>query len=878
MANYSFVLYERTNTTAKCLLAPRSALDITVDDERNGVQHLQIVLPLDTADHRQRANQIVKFDVIRMVEVDGGTSRSFRVYHYTTSKDGLSFTIEADDLILDLARVQFVLEGRNDIDYTATGDGKYTASNATVTTVLTAALSRSDFTVGTVTAALDNSPKEYQFNGDTALSVLQKMISAYKSDYPNVGYRRNDAGTIDFVSDLAQNTGAFVINRKNLLSLSKEVDAREYANRVFAWGAKASWQHVHSGIESTITSLVPEDTINSYRIYVHETNEAWKWRYGDTGDVLYSPTVGSIVAAGTSARTLHLSGISSIIGSDYRGGVIEITSGELNGVFRMVNQNDASQYFELNDELHFTNDVTDITGETFRLSKKVRPVDIWGFGVKTSNVESSTTAMIYDSTGVFTPANAYNNGYIEFMDGNLQGNVSLINSHNNNQLFVPTLNATPANDSKYRITANTPADGCLSIETPEITFTANDVIIKRVTDFGGGLTIGKYPKFRTIVASATNALISVATGDGSKFDAYQVCQVFTSQIGATDRVRSFDIQQFEINSIDSDVLYPSATLTTTPSKGDELEALTLVNSTEITSWGDYEAVYRDESITDPYELYLGASKYLADMDEERLTYVLNCLDLYKTDPNKYQFDEFDIGDTISIFDEETQISAVDLRVVRKVWKPLTPWVVESIELTNAVRTLASRQAEETKQVKKALDAVANRRRAEQQEVCLHWDTNNKRCRRQNPPNTLCESELGNNDGKFRCDMTPINISDCAIFTSPQARHLQPETDSGEVILTGVNNANWDNTNRLGLEVDFGVDTGNAWVSGTQDESTSYYLDERQYAQVRIQVDANGDIVPYDSDTGLGAWVQFRRLLGSNTLKIWATYIITGYKK
>jgi hypothetical protein len=772
MANYVFILYDRTNTTSKCLLAPRSAEDATVEDEINGIRHLRLSIPLDTADQRQRSNQVARFDVIRMVNIDDTTdNRSFRVYHYTQNKDRPLLTIEADDLILDLARVQFIVDGRADIDYTHTGEGKYIASNATVTTILTAALARSNFTVGTVSAALDASPQEYQFQNETALSVLQKIVEAYKETYPNCGFRRNEDGTIDFLSDLAtQDISTFLINRKNLVNLSKDVDVREYANRLFAYGAKSDWQHVHSGIESTITSFVAETGIDAERIYVGGT-QSWKWRYGDVGDILYSPSVGSI-AAGSSAKTIVVNGLGSITENQFRGGIFEITSGELSGVFRSIDVNDVNGYIALNDKLHFINDVNDIIGKTCRLATRVAPVDIWGFVVKTSEVESATATMLYDSHAHFGTSQEYRSGYLEFLDGNVQGLVTLINSHNNTQLYFPTI-TIPDTGISYRITANTPIHNCLSIEQPEVQPSSGDVLILRTVDFGGGLIIGKHPKFRSLVTSATNSRLNVAATDGSKFSTYQICQVFSSEINSLDRTRHINIQQFEINSINGDILYPTSSFATVPTKGDQLEILTLVNSTEITSWGAKERIFRDDSISDPFELYLSATDELSNLISLRTSYQIDCLDLWKANPQTYQFNKFEVGDMLSIFDEETQINVGNLRIVRKVWKPLTPWIVESLEVNEAAHTFASRALSETQILKKVIDTQSVNLRNKQHETCFYWDEQNKRCTRQKSPNTFCASEKSNSDGKLRSDKAPITKADCNSFI-PRSAGAQGE--------------------------------------------------------------------------------------------------------
>lgn len=252
MANYDFLLYNRLNTTSKCRLNP---IDATVTDEINGIRHLQLVIPMDLANYHQQSSQVANFDIIRLIDVESGDYRSFRIYQYRTEKSPAQMIIDADDLILDLLHIPLVLEGRNDLDYTGSGDGKFIASDASVTTVLTDILSVTDFTVGTISSALDDDPQEYQFRNETCLSALQKIVDKYQSSYSNCGFRRNEDGTIDFVSDLAQNTDTFLINRKNLINISNDTNISEYANKVWAYGAKGNWQNVHTGIESTITAF-----------------------------------------------------------------------------------------------------------------------------------------------------------------------------------------------------------------------------------------------------------------------------------------------------------------------------------------------------------------------------------------------------------------------------------------------------------------------------------------------------------------------------------------------------------------------------------------------------------------------------------------------
>jgi hypothetical protein len=372
----------------------------------------------------------------------------------------------------------------------------------------------------------------------------------------------------------------------------------------------------------------------------------------------------------------------------------------------------------------------------------------------------------------------------------------------------------------------------------------------------------------------------VIVEDGSKFDVYQLCQMYTTQIGSLDKVRYITVQQFEINSIDGNILYPVSAFEFTSTKGDEVEAFTVGNSIEITSYGAWETILRKEDVVDPWFLYQEAQRYLSLIDEEKITYQIQCVDLYKADPQHYKFDIFEVGDKLSLFDEELQINVSDLHITKKIWKPLTPWVVELLEVNKLTTTLATQHVSELQNIKKSLDSIANQKRAETHDVCIYWDEDSKRCVRKNPPNSFCTSEQGNEDGKLRSDKVPINQSDCTQYEPAQAKNILPNWTALGALVTNVTNLAWNDTSRFAIDVDFKVSkTSYADVICVLDEATgSVITTSCDAADARIQIDDNGNVVPYNTAKNHGCYVQVRRKEGMPlSLSIYAIGWIVGFE-
>jgi hypothetical protein len=206
--------------------------------------------------------------------------------------------------------------------------------------------------------------------------------------------------------------------------------------------------------------------------------------------------------------------------------------------------------------------------------------------------------------------------------------------------------------------------------------------------------------------------------------------------------------------------------------------------------------------------------------------------------------------------------------------------VELLEVNKLTTTLATQHVSELQNIKKSLDSIANQKRAETHDVCIYWDEDSKRCVRKNPPNSFCTSEQGNEDGKLRSDKVPINQSDCTQYAPAQAKNILPSWTALGALVTNVTNPAWNDTSRFAIDVDFKVSkTSYADVICVLDEATgSVITTSCDAADARIQIDDNGNVVPYNTAKNHGCYVQVRRKEGMpSSLSIYAIGWIVGFE-
>lgn len=100
-----------------------------------------------------------------------------------------------------------------------------------------------------------------QFDGDTVLGALQKLVEA--TDF-ELGIRRN--GTSGYFLDFVErrNSSAekpYLIYRKNIQGIRREPDAGEFANRIYVLGAETLGLRPHSGKSEWEAAIVSGDVV-----------------------------------------------------------------------------------------------------------------------------------------------------------------------------------------------------------------------------------------------------------------------------------------------------------------------------------------------------------------------------------------------------------------------------------------------------------------------------------------------------------------------------------------------------------------------------------------------------------------------------------------
>ena len=103
--------------------------------------------------------------------------------------------------------------------------------------------------------------------------------------------------------------------------------------------------------------------------------------------------------------------------------------------------------------------------------------------------------------------------------------------------------------------------------------------------------------------------------------------------------------------------------------------------------------------------------------------------------------------------------------------------------------------------------------------------------------------------------------------------LVPRLDWGKVTVYNVTNPTFDDTHRVSVDVDYDVRDGLAWMECVDDGGS--YATPCRNGEVQIQR-SGGYIVPYDTGTQFGCWIQYRRVAGGAPLTIDICYNIMGY--
>ena len=536
------------------------------------------------------------------------------------------------------------------------------------------------------------------------------------------------------------------------------------------------------------------------------------------------------------------------------------------GILRVVSGTGESQAFEIADNT--TSRVT-INGTFSPTPNTTSYVEIEAPAQMVEEYRSGTTFTA--STAVVTPgdyslpdwsADMWNNGRLYITSGLDADNSYLINDTTvaagvGTIVISGTFGTTPAAGDGILIIRET--DLALSCAKLPFIPDLGDSVVLLLFETGGALTVGKYADYRSTVLRATQTTITVQSGAGTRFAANQVIFVGTKTITSTlnfgiNRGNQAIGQVLTIDSVSSDTLTIVESMNPTPQPGDHVEIMTLVDADSIIARGLIELIYDASDINDPKTLYTFAKKFLDDSVEFSPRYEIDFLHLYEIDPSVWQFDNYKLGDTIRVVDDEIGIDLSSLRIIHEDYDPNSPASVK-VQVANSAKlakSLARTMAEITNAKIAVLEPIIDlQQRIIDVPVCVYWNEEMKKCSRIIVPNIFCNTSESNRDGRLTARKQRITIIDCGAYTEPMQTTTQSFRDywsatQNTLSITGVSTTIAFTPTVVIPSGDYGIPVGATidcvylLLKWRQTEDTSGFDNALNNVSMAVQIDDSGN--------------------------------------
>lgn len=395
----------------------------------------------------------------------------------------------------------------------------------------------------------------------------------------------------------------------------------------------------------------------------------------------------------------------------------------------------------------------------------------------------------------------------------------------------------------------------------------NGWVVACIRDTGSALTVGKHPLYRAFVNSVNSPVqFTVDPDDIGKFQKGD--WVFIGQDQLTGVMRWVtDVQSFltDVITVDREVSGLAA--------GWEVEKRGIsLEETDDPVLGKFE----DSSIRDPHVLYEKAVEWGQQQREKSIRYSVQLADLFGAFPRDYEDMEIQLGDYIRIVDSTLGIDS-ELRVVRMTFYPLRPWETE-IEISNIQETSDRRRLSRIKQIRNTQRRLTYTRKLAQRRKCRNWKDGDCLVRNKLTSSGLgvfCYSTDSARDGAETAEGRPITTNECPYYTIA-SQNLNADAIEGAEEYSGLNSSSW--TDIVAVDTGFLVKSAQVFLEGVYDPSTGYWLEEREYAEVRIKHqsdDTTLPIIPADTSTRHGFVIQARRLEGSSSLTLYIRWVASG---
>ncbi len=859
MEMYRFEVFDRTNTTFICVLDVENG---TVTEELNGqyTLDLNVVLNDEWFDIKVR-------DVVRMVNIETGTVRTFRIKRKKESDEIIGRgELYCEHISFDLLDVFAMKDGRLEFAYTSEGDTTYRAGESIdPATLLYVVLGDSGYQVGTVTVS---GKKEISIERKKVLAAIQQIAETWDCDY-----RINEDGTVDLLAERGSDKGIIVRYGIGEEGISLETEAEGFANILFPVGASSGWIDAGGLVRSSL--VADAHTREDLRI---PSADVGKYKPGDIIEVWYDVQSGVVDDATEDTITDNEA---SFEPNSLVGGMVLIE--ETNEV-RVIAANTATTITVLGKW-----NQTPSAGYSYYVTangkKNIVSTEIIGFAYDELEVGSydpaTKTITISDSTppkypSMWANVNDYTDGVCQVIEG--KGLSAYIESTSGGPPYYLVLKEDIRTEAgaKIRITSKpwmSPWIRVAKLLRAPVVDASTSAMIRLTAVEEGYLTTGKSPR-RSDLATGwvtdeeNNRTEITLDGDASKFQNSRHVLVYTSKL--TDGF-SVETLRFVGKVLSVDVANKKIVVEGILPDGfdvySRVEEISICDHDSIDEYGEVADEFRADDVSSPNQLIELAEAELAKR---------------KVMPESFTVDigwtctpeDIEVGDTITVVDDRLGINR-KLRVTKKRWNPLD-YREFDVEVTteNKIKQLADVLVEERKKRDKVEISNAREKRKVTAPVCIHWDSRQKICKRVNPPNTFCMSAKSNRDGRFTADGRPITKGDCGGFTPAEADRVVEKHDAGTWTTDQVNDDDW---HEVAFDVGFHVETAEVFVEGVQLVTSDYWAEGSRYAEVRVRRDSNNEVEPADSDVGFV--VEYRRVAGSTTepIIIRFKWVASGYE-
>jgi hypothetical protein len=482
----------------------------------------------------------------------------------------------------------------------------------------------------------------------------------------------------------------------------------------------------------------------------------------------------------------------------YRGGILMVVTGTGQGQYMEISYNEVS-----GGNTTFTiNGTFSPTPTTSSYVEVEAPLQI-AEEYRSGTTFTATTVAVVPASHGFPPwiADLWNSGTLYVTTGADAGN--------NYSISDTTYAAGTGTITISAPFGTTPAsgDGILIVIEHDLPITvaklpfvpdSGDTAVLLLHETGGALTVGKYADYRGTVASATQTTITVQSTEGARFAAYQMifvgAKTVTSDLlfGMNRGNQAFG-QVVTIESVSANTITTVETLNPTPQPGDHVEIIAIVDEDSIIAKGRVELLFDASDINNPKELYIEAKKFLDNATAFSPRYEVDFLHLYELDPKVWQFDNYNLGDTVRVIDDEMGLDTSSLRIIREEYNPNMPADVK-IQVANSPKLLKSQTRTIAEVVQAKLDVLEPEidinERMFHVPTCIYWDEEDKKCSRTDVPNVYCNTDESNRDGRLTSQKQRITIFECGEYSTPKMETLQSfrdywSTTSATVTITGA---------------------------------------------------------------------------------------------